>query len=220
MAKPAGGHVTEIETAKRRDEELANLLRQCVLAVADGTRGLILMELAQREEATPTQIARRLGVPPNNVYHHMRVLRRLGLVQPPRAVAGETFVEKYYRLQPDVRRLLRRDPEWIDRGQEEMTAEERKALAISMCLGQIHLLQLAVRRIQTMDAETFDDIAFQKRLGMSSVTRLDRTSYARFLAELRELVVAEHAALAERGAMSEATDVILISALPMVWEEG
>lgn len=154
------------ETAGQRDAELADQVRACVTAMGDPTRGLILMELAQAEELTPTQIARRLRIPPNNVYHHMRILRRLDIVEPPRAVPGETYVEKYYRLKPNLRRLLRQDTEWIDRTQEQMSAEERKALAISMCLGQIHLLQQAVRRYQAMDTETFDRIAYQERLGM------------------------------------------------------
>ena len=206
------------ETAGRHDAELADQVRACVTAMEDPTRGLILMELAQADELTPTQIARRLGIPPNNVYHHMRVLRRLDIVEPPRAVPGETYVEKYYRLKPDLRRLLRQDPEWIDRTQEQMSAEERKALAISMCLGQIHLLQQAVRRYQAMDTETFDRVAYRERLGMSSVTRLDRASYQRLLSALRDVVVQEHELLAGKEEQ-RATDAVLVSALPMLWEE-
>lgn len=211
--------VEEAETVEQRDGEHGDALQRSVTAAADPTRGLILMELAQTEEMTPTQIARRLGVPPNNVYHHMRVLLRLDVVDPPRAVPGETYVEKYYRLKPEVRRLLRRDPEWIDRALAEMTGEERKALAISMCLGQIHLLQQAIRRYQSMDTETFDRIAYQEQLSMSSVTRLDRASYKRFLAALRDLAVSEHATLAKTSESKAATDVVLISALPMLWDD-
>ena len=209
----------EAKTVEPRDGELGDPLQRCLTAAADPTRGLILMELAQSEEMTPTQIARRLGVPPNNVYHHMRVLRRLEVVDPPRAVPGETYVEKYYRLKPELRRLLRQDPEWIDRALAEMTAEERKTLAISMCLGQIHLLQQAIRRYQSMDTETFDRVAHQEQLSMSSVTRLDRASYKRFLVALRDLAVSEHATLAKAGESGAATDVVLISALPMLWED-
>lgn len=71
-----------------------------------------------------------------------------------------------------------------------------------------------------MDAETLDRIAYQQQLGMSSVTRLDRVSYQRYLVVLRDLVVREHAILAAEGERGDATDAVLISALPMLWEDA
>jgi DNA-binding transcriptional ArsR family regulator len=200
-------------------EELGDQLRQCIVAMSDATRGLILMELARAGELTPTQIAARLDLPANNVYHHVRVLRRLGVLKPPRVVPRDTYVEKYYRLEPELRAVLRQDPEWIDRTQATMTAGERKTLAISMCLAMIHLLRQAIRRYEAMDAEFFDRIAFQQQLGMASILRVRRPELEHYLAALRAVVTREDSSSRAEDDDLPPTDVVLITALPMVWDE-
>ena len=77
-------------------------LRGFIRALSDPTRGAILTELEHSGELTATQLARRLGLTANNVYHHMRVLRELKVVGEPRVVPRETYVEKYYQLAPEV----------------------------------------------------------------------------------------------------------------------
>ena len=69
---------------------VTELLRWYIQAMSDPTRGAIMSELYHAGELTPTQLARRLGLTANNIYHHMRVLRKLELVDPPRVVPRET----------------------------------------------------------------------------------------------------------------------------------
>src|SRR5262249_13247886 len=107
------------------DEAMAatkDLLQGFIRALSEPTRGAILTELAHEGELTATQLARRLGLTANNVYHHMRVLRELGVVGAPRAAPRETYVEKYYQLAPEMQTLLsgERDPEWFDRAQGDL----------------------------------------------------------------------------------------------------
>src|SRR5207248_140852 len=85
---------------------IAQRLSQYAEAMADPTRGMILVELDRAGELTATQLARRLDLSPNNVYHHMRVLLQLEVVDPPRAVPGDTYVEKYYHINPEIRAAL------------------------------------------------------------------------------------------------------------------
>src|SRR6476619_903324 len=132
------------------------VLHGLIRALSDPTRGAILTELEHSGELTATQLAKRLGLTANNVYHHMRVLRELQVVGEPRVVPRDTYVEKYYRLAPEVEAALANDPEWRDMAQRELSAEERKELFISMCLEMAQLLQRAARRYAEMDAETFD----------------------------------------------------------------
>src|SRR5215472_13102140 len=102
--------------AERNSETLEELLRSYIKALSDATRGAIVQELGHVDELTATQLAHRLGLSANNVYHHMRILLQLGVVDPPRAVPGPTYVEKYYRLNPQLR-LATEDPNWLDRTQ-------------------------------------------------------------------------------------------------------
>ena len=205
---------------------VADLLRQYITAISDPTRGAIVLELAHAEELTPTQLARRLGLTANNVYHHMRVLRELGVVDAPRAVPRETYVEKYYHINAEVVAAVNSDPEWLDKTQVSLTAADRKALFSAMCLTMAQLLMRAARRYETMDAEAFDQLVHQQQLGMASINTMDREKLARRLASLRgmlaeeqrtEAEVAEAPDLADQRARSQ--NLVLMAALPLVWDE-
>ena len=84
---------------------------------------MILVELNRAGELTGTQIAKRLDLTVNNVYHHLRVMRQLGVIDPPRIVPGDTYVEKYYSINPELRAALRLDPEWYTKAQEALGPE-------------------------------------------------------------------------------------------------
>src|SRR5215467_14870572 len=155
-------------------DPLSALLRQYIVGLSDATRGAILTELKHSGELTATQLARRLGLTVNNVYHHMRVLTKLGVVERSRVVPGPTYVEKYYRLQPELREVVTRDPDWLDRTQATMTPAERQQLMIGMCLNMAQLLQRAARRYEQMDAEEFDQMARGQQLLMLSINEVSR----------------------------------------------
>ncbi len=198
------------------------LLRQYIKAMSDPTRGAILMELGHAGELTPTQLARRLGLTANNVYHHMRVLRELGVVDPPRAEPRETYVEKYYRVTPPLLALTNNDPYWIDRLQADMTSGDRKALIIGMYLTVARLLTRAARRYEAMDDAAFDELMYQRQLGMVSINNLTREGLERRLAALREIIRKEHEAREAAGAgeaEGEAErDTVIMTSLPLMWD--
>ena len=162
-----------------------------IRALSDPTRGAILIELEHAEELTATHLARRLNLTPNNIYHHMRILLDWGIVAPPRAEPGPTYVEKYYRLQPELKAIVHGDPTWVDRTQVQMSPQERKKLFIGMCLTMSQMLQRAARQYEAMDAAAFDELSFQRGLGMVSLNELSRPRYKRRLAALRRILADE-----------------------------
>lgn len=220
---------------------LEEALKRYIRGLSDPTRGAILLELEHAEELTATQLARRLALTANNVYHHMRVLLEMGVVAPPRSVPGPTYVEKYYRLQPDLKSVVRGDAAWLDRTQAQMSAQERKVLFIGMCLTMSQLLQRAARRYEAMDAEAFDRLSYQQRLGLVSINELSRPAYERRLGLLRDLLAREQAAQGteiqeqhsstgaaaeseqpgdQRGVPAVGTDLVLLAGLPLLWEDA
>ena len=197
---------------------LEALLRNYIKALSDATRGAIVQELGHADELTATQLARRLGLSANNVYHHMRILLQLGVVDPPRAVPGPTYVEKYYRLNPQLRRATE-DPNWLDRTQATMTPEERKALVIGMCLMMAHRLQRAARRYEAMDADTFDQLAHTQQLLMISVNDMGRERLVARLDGLRAMLQREYEEQPWSRNPSLESDMVLMAGLPNIWDE-
>src|SRR4051794_1988533 len=118
---PGGG---EDEPQTDAGPSLTEQLRQYAGAMADPTRGTILFELDQAGELTATQLAARLDMPANNIYHHMRVLVRLGVIEKTRIVPGNTYVEKYYAIKQELRATLRLDPSWLERIERTLTPED------------------------------------------------------------------------------------------------
>jgi DNA-binding transcriptional ArsR family regulator len=193
-------------------------LRRYASAISDPTRGMILSELDRAGELTATQLAQRLGLTANNMYHHMRVLLQLGLVEPPRAVPGITYVEKYYRLKPEVRAALRLEPGWLDRAQTAMTVDERKAVVTSVCLTMAHLLRQAARHYEEMDAERFDQLARQQELLLASIGEMSRERLRFRLEALREVLAREREVFPQDP--SPPTDLVLMVSLPAIWDGG
>lgn len=196
---------------------VANRLRGFAEAIADPTRATIVAELDRAGELTATQLARRLNLTPNNVYHHMRVLRELDVVDPPRIAPGDTYVEKYYAINPELRAALRLDPAWYHTVQEEMTPEDRQTAVVSQCLTMSHLLRRAARQYAEMDAETLDRHLQEQMSVMLAVSRIGRE-------ELQGRLVALRAALDESDrkwaeSTESRTDLLLIAGLPDLWHE-
>ena len=199
------------------------LLRNYITALSDPTRGAILMELAHVGELTPTQLARRLGMTANNVYHHMRVLRELGVVDPPRAVPRDTYVEKYYRITPEIVAAIDADPNWLDKTQPAMTIADRKALFRGMLLSMAQLLSRAARRFEAMDDETFERDYFAPQTIMASVNTMDHDKLMRRLTSLRDMLADEWRA--DAGTPPPTTpsptnnNLVLMAALPRLWDD-
>jgi DNA-binding transcriptional ArsR family regulator len=199
------------------------LLRNYITAMTDPTRGIILMELAHAGELTPTQLAKRLALTANNVYHHMRVLRGLGVVDPPRAVARETYVEKYYRITPELVKLTGSDPSWLDRAQANMSLSARKSLMVGMYLTAARMLTRAAQRYEAMDDALFEEIIFKRQLGMVSLNDMTRERLVGRLAALRGALSAEHEASVAAGdeerTVNTEQDMVIMASLPLIWDD-
>lgn len=198
-------------------QTLGEQLQQYAAAMADPTRAMILIELSRAKELTATQLAQRLDLTANNVYHHMRVLRRCGVVSPPRPVPGPSYVEKYYSIKPNILAALQMDPEWFDEALSTMTAEDRKALLVSMCVTMAHLLLRAAQRYQSMEAAELDTLAREQQLSLVSINEVSRAHLKARLTALREILVQEQDQFPQEDPGS--TDVILMAGLPSLWEE-
>lgn len=206
---------------------VAELLRRYIEAMTDPTRGAILMELAHAKELTPTQIARRLEMTANNVYHHMRVLRQMDVVDPPRVVPRETYVEKYYRINADLVAAVNSDPEWLDKAQTTLTAADHKALFSGMCMTMAQQLMRAARRYQAMDDDAFERRFFAPQWVMASINTMDRDKLMRRLASLRALLAQEQRDDAEANAANGVdvndftgqNNLVLMAGLPLMWDD-
>ena len=73
-----------------------------------------------------------------------------------------------------------------------MTPDERKALAVDMCLIMAHRLQRAARRYSAMDAESFDQMAHTQQLLMVSVHDMGRAHLLVRLDGLRKMLQHEY----------------------------
>jgi DNA-binding transcriptional ArsR family regulator len=197
---------------------IADQLRQYAEAIADSTRGTILVELDRAGELTATQLARRLGLTANNVYHHMRVLLQLGVVDPPRVVPGDTYVEKYYHVNLELRAALRLDPGWYDPAHETLTLEDRQSSVVSFCLTMSHLLRRAAQEYQEMDPETLDRHAREQQLMMFSISRISREELKARLQTIQLALFDGDSEWAED--LKPRTDLLLIAGLPSLRDEG
>jgi DNA-binding transcriptional ArsR family regulator len=193
---------------------ISERLRQYATAITDPTRGMILIELDRVGEATATQLARRLGLTANNVYHHIRVLSQLGVIEPPRIVPGPTYVEKFYRITDETRAALHLDYAWYEHTREVLTSEDRKALIISLCLTLAHLLRQAARDYEALDADTLDRAVRDERLLLLSVNRVSRAQLESRLAALRSMFDQEAREFAED--LGPRTDLMIMAALPLL----
>jgi len=66
-------------------------------AIAHPLRHRILAAIDEAGETSPNEVARRLGEPLGRVSHHVRVLARLGAIEPTRTEPRRGAVEHYYR---------------------------------------------------------------------------------------------------------------------------
>lgn len=167
---------------------------------------------------TATQLAARLELTPNNVYHHMRVLRRLGVVEPPRAVPGPTYVEKYYRVRPDVTAAISHDPYWLDKAMGPLASEDRQAIVVDLCLTAAQLLTRAARLYREMEVRDFDDLMSGTDAPvMVSVNAMGRDRLVRRLKALRR-TIAEEAAEEREPNAADTTDAVIMAGLPLLWK--
>jgi predicted ArsR family transcriptional regulator len=74
-------------------------------AKPEGTKQAIL-QLLLREQLTPSDLARRLGVTPVAVRQHLATLSALGLVEGRRVRVGPSRPPEVYRLSPEGRRVF------------------------------------------------------------------------------------------------------------------
>jgi DNA-binding transcriptional ArsR family regulator len=197
---------------------ITDRLRNYATAIADPTRGMILLELDRAGELTATQLARRLELGTNNVYHHMRVLLSLGVVDSPRLVPGPTYVEKFYRINPELNAALRLDPTWFGEVQHTMTAEDRQALLVGVYLTMANVLRQAARHYGEMDAETLDRSFQRDHLNMTMINRVSREHLHARLEGIRTVLENTDRQFAED--LSPRLDVMLLAALPSWWDAG
>jgi DNA-binding transcriptional ArsR family regulator len=66
-------------------------------AIAHPLRNRILLAIDEAGEASPNEVARLLGEPLGRVSHHVRVLARLGAIEPTRTAPRRGAVEHFYR---------------------------------------------------------------------------------------------------------------------------
>jgi DNA-binding transcriptional ArsR family regulator len=191
---------------------ISDRLKQFATVMADPTRGLILVELDQNGEATATQLAARLGLTPNALYHQMRLLVEAGVVDPPRAVPGDTYVEKFYSINPEVRAALRLDPWWYDRVKADLSIEDRQAMVVSHCLMMAHLLRRVARAYAAADAEALDAYMGINGPLLLSNKRVSRKELAFRCAGIREMLESSEREFAED--LDSRSDLVLIATLP------
>lgn len=195
-------------------ETVESLLKAYIEALSEPTRASILMEIEKSTELTATQLAKRLDLTANNVYHHLRVIKRFGVLDEPRVVPGPTYVEKYYRLRTELRAAFK-DPGWLDRAQEGLSVPARQAFwcAFAMVTGQ--LMIRAAKQYQAMAPATWEKTVLQNQSGMISLRELGASQYQKDLEMLRSEIVNRPA---DQGEAHQY--ILLIAALPGIWDSA
>jgi hypothetical protein len=140
----------------------------------------------------------------------------LGVVDPPRRVPGETYVEKYYRINPELQAALRLDPDWYNEAQKTMTAEDRQALTVGVCLTMANLLRQTAREYGEMDADRFSQLHDEHAMHLA-VNRISRRQLDARLAILHEAFERQDWEFAED--LSPRTDLMLLAVLPAAPQE-
>jgi DNA-binding transcriptional ArsR family regulator len=199
------------------ETHLEPLLQRAIKAFLEPTRAAILMELARSGELTATHLARRLGLTANTISHHLRVLSGLGLLEPPRVVPGKTYVEKFYQVKRELV-LSPRDPGWIDRAQQTLTVEERKAVLINLLLWASQIIRQAALRYERMDANALDDLFGHLQEGMVSINSMHRDRLQYRLAALRELLAREVELFPETEDETNPPNIVIMAGLPLFWD--
>ena len=167
-------------------DDLQSMLRNYLEALSEPTRANLLLELQAAGELTATQLARRLGLSVNNVYHHIRVLNRLGVLAAPRVVPGPTYVEKYYHVLPAISDAT--DAGWYDTASSGLSTAERQARWAAFCATVGQLFLRAAERYAAMSPEDWNRTVLARKSGMISLRLLSARSYEADLATLRDLV--------------------------------
>lgn len=215
MAGNSGASVGRADVA---EDSIGEGLQQLIVALSDPTRAAIIGELGHARELTPTQLARRLGLTPNNVYHHIRVLRGMGLLEEPRAVPGPTYVEKYYRMKP-LLLTATTDPNWVDRTQVTMTPEQRQAFFVGHLLQMAALLRRAAQRYAALDPADFERLRDQAII-MSSVNDASRTRLVHRLKAWRDELTDEYERMPPGASdAGPETNLLIMAGLPNFWDE-
>ena len=193
-------------------DDLQQLLRNYLDALSEPTRANLVLELQAAGELTATQLAKRLGLSVNNVYHHIRVLNRLGVLAKPRIVPGPTYVEKYYQVLPEISKAT--DPGWYDAASGPLSTAERQARWAAFCaqVGQIFLR--AAERYAAMSPEDWNETVLARQSGMISLRLLPAVQYEADLAKLRGIV------MQQVEGVEECQQVMVIAGLPELMRIG
>jgi hypothetical protein len=144
-------------------------------------------------------------------------------------VPRDTYVEKYYRINPELAAMVSADPNWVDTSQENMTSADRKALFCGMFMTMAQLLMRAARRYQAMDDDDFQRRLYDAQDIMASVNTMDHAKLVRRLASVRGMLAEEWRADAEADAADTAegdgaaprdgSNLVLIASLPLLWDD-
>lgn len=192
-------------------DDVQSLLRKYLDALSEPTRANLLLELNAAGELTATQLARRLGLSVNNVYHHIRVLNRLGVLDAPRIVPGPTYVEKYYRVLPAISTS---DPGWYDSASRDLPVAERQARWAAFCAQTGQLLLRAAERYAAMSPEDWERTVLAEESGMISLRLMAPERYRDDLRQLRDIVNQPNEGDAE------CDQVMIVAALPDLMRIG
>lgn len=95
--------------------------------MADETRRRII-HLLRAKEMTVSQIASDLGLTAQAIYHHIRRLRKAGLVEVSREERIDHFIETYYRAAAEVFQILHGEGKG-PKTENEMTRDALEGLA-------------------------------------------------------------------------------------------
>lgn len=95
--------------------------------MADETRRRII-HLLRAKEMTVSQIASDLGLTAQAIYHHIRKLRKAGLVEVSREERTDHFIETYYRAAAEVFQILHGEGKGAQT-EDEMTRDALAGLA-------------------------------------------------------------------------------------------
>lgn len=186
--------------------------------LADPTRGRIYLTLStlHLKGMTATQLAKDLELNVNTIYYHLRLLREVGLVSDPEVVVRDNYIEKYYRLAPQIRAAMRRDPSALDKAMRDLPLEQRQKITVALCSAAAQLFARAARQIEAMPAEKYEDLWCPPALGTISIGHFKREEYQANLEALRQLILSQPEMQKGEEEEDGGPHVIIMGGLPFI----
>lgn len=179
-----------------------------VEAFANPTKLAIITILSKHEELTVTQLSKYLGISRPNLYLTAKEMVRDGLLQKPRVVVRNNFLEKFYRLNKQTIREI--DPVEQQKRLDSSTPENQTVVLKSMLESMSLFFKLHAEEVARADEKTLNRMAkaVKEKQVLIHYSLIAADTYSEILAKIRQVIEESREKRKEKGKL-DSTLIIL-----------